>query len=247
MTYQHFAYIYDELMVDVPYHAWIEYFQRNIKETSNDSRVLDLACGTGSLSIPLAKLGFEVTGLDLSSEMLSVAEEKARRDQVSITFLQQNMTELSGLEAFDYIVCFCDSLNYLEDEEEVNRTFARVYDQLKPGGIFMFDVHSVHKMENVFKNQTFFSNEENISYIWNCYEGEDPYSVEHDLTFFIKDSKENVYNRFDETHFQRSFPAHLYEAWLKEAGFTNISISADFETEFNTGNHERIFFCCQKK
>jgi SAM-dependent methyltransferase len=247
MTYQNFAYIYDDLMKDVPYDAWINFFQRNIQGNRNKGKVLDVACGTGTLSIPLAKMGFNVTGLDLSSEMLSVADEKARREQVSLTLLEQNMTELSGLGVFDYIICFCDSINYLTSEEDVILTLKGIYDSLKPNGIFMFDIHSTQKIEAVFKGQTYVSNEEDVSYIWNCFEGVDSYSVEHELTFFVKDQTYGTYNRFDETHFQRTFPINTYKSWLEEIGFSHITISSDFKDDLNQEYSERIFFSCQKK
>lgn len=247
MTYQHFAHIYDFLMKDVPYEQWIEYFKRNSNEMRQGTRLLDLACGTGSISIPLAKMGFHVTGVDLSPEMLSVADEKARMENLPLTFLEMNMSELSGIGLFDYIVCFCDSINYLENEKEVMATFKGVYDSLEKDGYFMFDVHSIQKMELIFKDQTFVNNEEDVSYIWNCFEGEYPYSVEHELTFFVRDEETNMYDRYDEIHNQRTFPIEQYEKWLRDVGFSMIDITSDFGTTLNHDQNERIFFCCQKK
>jgi SAM-dependent methyltransferase len=248
MTYQHFAYIYDKLMKDVPYPKWLEFFS-NKKDLFNidGKNVLDLACGTGSLSIPLAKLGFNVVGVDLSSEMLTVAEEKARNENITITFFQQDMSDLSGFEGFDYVVCFCDSINYLKNENDVIETFNTVYNTLNHNGLFMFDVHSIEKIQEVFLDQTFVSNEEDVSYIWNCFEGEYDYSVEHELTFFVKDSNTNMYERYDEIHEQRTFPIEFYRNLLEKSGFTSIQISSDFQGNLNSSSNERIFFCCQKK
>jgi ubiquinone/menaquinone biosynthesis C-methylase UbiE len=246
MTYQYFAYLYDELMKDVPYQAWMDYITSRIQQ--KNQHVLDLACGTGSLSIPLSKMGFHVTGADLSAEMLAVADEKARAEQAVITLLQQDMTDLSelGSESFDTIICFCDSLNYLPDEQAVSQTFKGVYELLKPNGAFMFDVHSIEKIENVFINQTFVSTDELVSFIWNCFEGDDPHSVEHELTFFVKNEEQSLYDRYDELHIQRTYPINFYEALLKEIGFSNIEITSDFENSLSSGSKERIFFCCKK-
>ncbi|KAA0549340.1 class I SAM-dependent methyltransferase [Bacillus sp. BGMRC 2118] len=247
MTYQHFAHIYDFLMKDVPYDKWVTYFKSRAKEMRAGAHLLDLACGTGTLSVPFSKLGLNVTGVDLSTEMLSVADEKARKENVPVTFLQMNMTEISGMGTFDYIVCFCDSLNYLKRDEEIIETFKGVYDSLDPNGTFMFDVHSVHKMEYIFKDQTFVDNDEDVSYIWNCFEGEYPLSVEHELTFFVRDEETDLYERFDEVHYQRTFMIEQYEKWLREVGFTSIEISSDFKSTLHEPQNERIFFCCQKK
>jgi ubiquinone/menaquinone biosynthesis C-methylase UbiE len=247
MTYQHFAYLYDDLMKDVPYHAWIDYMTHRVQQ--NNQHVLDLACGTGALSIPLAKMGFQVTGVDLSAEMLAVADEKARTEQAGITLLQQDMTDLSelGSESFDTIICFCDSLNYLTDEQAVIQTFRGVYELLKPNGAFMFDVHSIEKIETIFINQTFVSTDEKVSFIWNCFEGDESHSVEHELTFFVKNEDQSLYGRYDELHIQRTYPIDFYEGLLKEVGFSNIDITSDFENNLSSDQKERIFFCCHKK
>lgn len=233
-------------MKDVPYDSWLEYFLNRIPTENRKGRVLDLACGTGSLSIPMAKMGFQVTGMDLSSEMLSVADEKARAEHVSINFLQKDMSNLDGTELYEDIVCFCDSINYLKDEEAVKSTFRGVYDSLVSEGRFMFDVHSIEKIESIFQGKTFVSNDEEISFIWNCFEGEFPYSVEHELTFFVNDSDHSLYKRYDELHFQRTYPIEMYKTWLKDVGFSSIEITADFNP-LDNNDKERIFFFCKKK
>ncbi|MFD1736640.1 class I SAM-dependent DNA methyltransferase [Bacillus salitolerans] len=250
MTYQHFAYIYDDLMKDVPYSNWITYFldsQRLYDLTNNQQKILDLGCGTGSISIPLAQRGYDVTGVDISSEMLTVAEEKARKQGLSITFYEQDMSDLSLDVTYDFIICFCDSLNYLTDEQAVIQTFENAYKHLNHGGLFLFDVHSIEKVQNIFQDQTFVSSEEDVAYIWNCFAGEHPYSVEHELSFFVKELHTNLYKRYDELHLQRTFPINQYQEWLEHGGFNNIIITSDFQNELSTMNRERILFSCQKK
>ncbi|WP_246940545.1 class I SAM-dependent DNA methyltransferase [Bacillus pinisoli] len=247
MTYQHFASFYDRLMNNVPYHLWLEYFDRRIHSTNQ--KVLDLGCGTGAIAIPLAQKGFQVTGLDLSEEMLTIADEKARKEQVDIHFLQQSMTDLSLLPAhiFDTIICFCDSLNYLTDEQDVIKTVKGVHHLLKPGGAFMFDVHSIEKIEKIFLDQTFVSTDDDISFIWNCFEGDEPYSIDHELSFFVYQKETGLYERFDEVHSQRTFSVDYYKQLLEQLGFINIEISSDFQEQLSTGEKERIFFSCIKK
>lgn len=246
MSYQHFALLYDELMMDAPYDNWLQLVMKNIKKYGNGGkRLLDLGCGTGTLSIPLSIQGYNVTGIDLSEEMLAIAQTKSMEAGVQISFFQQDMKELEGFEPFDVIGIFCDSLNYLRTEQDVEDTFKNIYDHLIPGGILLFDVHSIYKIESIFIDQTYFSNEEEISYIWNCTRGEQPHSVEHDLTFFVKENDYSYY-RYDEVHYQRTFEIDTYRQWLENAGFEIMEVSADFTEEKPTDKSERIFFTAKK-
>lgn len=245
MSYQHFALLYDELMMDAPYENWLQFIMKNITKYGNGGkRLLDLGCGTGTLSIPLSVQGYNVTGIDLSEEMLAIAQAKSTDAGVQIAYFQQDMRELEGFEPFDIIGVFCDSLNYLRTEQDVELTFKNIFDHLLPGGLFLFDVHSIYKMDNIFIGQSYCSNEEEISYIWNCFAGEQPHSVEHELTFFVKEN--DLYYRYDEVHYQRTFIVDTYQQWLEKTGFELLAISADFTEEKPVENSERIFFIVRK-
>ncbi|WP_042458603.1 class I SAM-dependent DNA methyltransferase [Neobacillus dielmonensis] len=247
MSYEQFAYLYDELMKDAPYDEWVRFTNEKLNQYNvTGHRILDLACGTGELSIRFAKQGFQVTGVDLSNEMLAVAQAKADREGVKVPLYQQNMAELEGPGTFDVVGIYCDSLNYLESEEEVQDTFMRVFDHLEHGGLFIFDVHSLYKITNIFMDQTFAYNDEAISYIWNSFPGEAPYSVEHELSFFVLDQASGKYDRYDELHTQRTYPPEQYASWLSQAGFKLLEINADFEHTVPQSESERIFFIAQK-
>lgn len=247
MSYEKFAFLYDALMQEAPYDQWVAFTENKLKEYGLDGRrMLDLACGTGELSIRFAQKGFEVTGVDLSAEMLSVAQMKIEEKGLSIPLFQQDMAELEGLGPFDFVTIYCDSLNYLQTEEQVKKTFSRVYDSLKTGGALFFDVHSVVKISNGFIDQTFTLNEDELAYIWNSFPGEYPNSVEHELSFFVLDEQSGKYDRFDELHFQRTYPIEQYVAWLEEAGFQQIELTADFTNQQPHPDSERIFFSARK-
>ncbi len=247
MSYGEFAYLYDILMEDVPYERWVDWVKSAAAEHQAGNRILDLACGTGELSVRLSEAGFDVSGVDLSDDMLAVAHAKAQENGLSIPFFQQDMTELEQLGEFDMIGIFCDSLNYLPDEQSVGKTFAASYRHLKQGGLFLFDVHSIYKMDHVFSKSPFTYVSDDISYIWDCSPGEAPYSVEHDLTFFALDDASGRYDRFDEMHYQRTYPVQIYEALLEKAGFRLLSVTGDFGLEPPGESHERLFFTAQKK
>ncbi|MFC4320851.1 class I SAM-dependent DNA methyltransferase [Litchfieldia salsa] len=247
MSYERFAYLYDRLMEDVPYEKWLDFLQKKIEQYSHRKMdiILDLACGTGEISVPLSQLGFQVVAIDLSDDMLSVANEKAAEANQQIMFYQQNMTELEGLPQFDVIVIFCDSLNYLSTSEEVIKTFQHVKKYLKEDGLFLFDVHSIYKMNHLFLNQTYVGTEDDVSFIWNCFPGSAEHSVEHELSFFVLDEETSMYERFDEVHYQRTFPIEEYEKWLTDLGFEVLEINGDFDQHV-TNESERIFYTAKK-
>jgi SAM-dependent methyltransferase len=247
VSYGPFSYIYDRLMSHAPYGKWLEYVRKEKSRFQvSGSRLLDLACGTGELSIRLIEEGFQVTGVDLSDSMLAVAAIKASEKGVSLPLFQQDMSRLEGLQTFDIVTIFCDSLNYLPSENEVRETFRRVHGHLDDGGLFLFDVHSIFQMTHGFANRTFTYNEEEIAYIWQSYPGKARYSVDHELTFFVLDDMTGQYERIDERHHQRTFPAEQYAAWLEKAGFRILRVTADFTDDPPLETSKRIFFTCQK-
>jgi len=239
MTYQRFAHVYDRLMTDIPYGEYVKWVQRNAP-TDRFKRLLDIGCGTGTLSMLFHKAGYEVTGTDLSEEMLSVAQERFIKIGADIPLIAQSMHELEGFSEYDIAVIAIDSLNYLHHGEEVEETFNRVYEALQPGGHLFLDVHSVYKMDHLFLDGPFVYDDEELSYIWFTEEGEEPHSVYHDLTFYTKQSNQ-LYERFEENHFQRTFPVDSYVQWLNDAGFSAISLTADWSDAPPTTDSERIF------
>ncbi|WP_174730093.1 class I SAM-dependent DNA methyltransferase [Mesobacillus harenae] len=247
MSYGGFANLYDTLMQDIPYDDWVSLVMKQLETYQiTGGRLMDLACGTGELSIRFAQAGFDVTGIDLSGDMLAIAQSKTADHNLSVQYFQQNMAELEGFDEHDIIGIFCDSLNYLEKESDIVSTFNGVFRHLRDDGLFIFDVHSLYKMNHIFMDETFTMKDENISYIWDCFPGVEPDSVEHDLSFFALDSSTGKYSRIDELHFQRTFSVERYSNWLEQAGFKVLEISADFESKVPEPDSERIFITARK-
>ncbi len=246
MNYEKFAYLYDQLMVDAPYEEWVSFVLKVIEINEMDGqKLLDVGCGTGNIAIPLSKHGFSVTAVDLSEEMLFVAQQKSESEGTKVKFFQQDMRHLESLGLFDTAISLCDTINYLTDESDVVSTFQRVFEHLEQNGLFIFDVHSPFKINSMYKGNTYAYNGEDISYIWECFEGEKSDSVEHDLSFFVQ-TDEGLYERFDELHKQRTYPLSFYENALKESGFEILSITSDFSVETFSENAERWFFVAKK-
>ncbi|MFC7060700.1 methyltransferase domain-containing protein [Halobacillus seohaensis] len=241
MSYQQMAEVYDELMKDAPYDQWVAWTKHMIEKYGpRTQQMLDLGCGTGEITTRLSA-DFQLTGVDLSAEMLSVASSKERSDQVR--WLRQDIAQLEGLYGFDCVISYCDVINYITDESQLTSVFSHVNTALNDQGLFMFDVHSVdHILENLY-GQTFAEVYDELSYIWFCDPNETEFSITHDLTFFLQ--KGNLYDRFDETHYQKGYPIDVLKKLLKQTGFVIERISSDFSCdESYEGN--RIFFVCRK-
>ncbi|WP_318615108.1 class I SAM-dependent methyltransferase [Sporosarcina sp. YIM B06819] len=243
-SYTEFAAVYDELMTDIPYDAYVELLDEAAGGIAG-KRLLDIGCGTGLLSVKLAKQGAQVTGIDLSADMLAIAEKRARALSLPVQFIEQPMQQLTGFSGYDIAVIAIDSLNYLADKEDVQSTFRHIYASLAVGGALVFDVHSTYKTDVIFMEGPFTFDDGRIAYIWETEEGEQPHSVDSELAFFIQQDN-GLYSRFDEVHSQRTFEVHDYVEMLTEAGFSMERIFADWEDEPPHEESERIFFQVRK-
>nr|WP_241433550.1 class I SAM-dependent methyltransferase [Listeria floridensis] len=208
MSYEFFPTIYDELMDAELYDAWADFAKRHLPQDAVS--LLDLASGTGEFAVRMALSGYQVSGLDLSSEMVRVAKEKFTAIELNVPIVEADMRSFHVTEPVDAVTCFCDSLNYLEEEDDVIATFSAVYEALKPGGYFLFDVHSVYKIEVGFRDYSYGDSDPYISTIWNSFPGAYPHSVEHELSFFVE-QEDGSYQRKDELHKERTFAVEDYK------------------------------------
>lgn len=243
-SYSAFAAIYDELMNDIPYDAYVELLDLASTGVSG-KKVLDIGCGTGLLSAMLAKKGAHVTGIDLSAEMLEVASQRAESLSLDITFIEQPMQRLEVEDTFDAAIISIDSLNYVIKQQDVLETFRRIYGALRTDGVLLFDVHSVFKMDEIFLEGPFVFDNRSITYVWQTAPGDQEHSIYSELAFFVK-QQDGSYHRFDEVHMQRSFAVPVYVHMLEEAGFKIERIFADWEDEAPEEESERIFFQVRK-
>ncbi|MFX3674446.1 MAG: class I SAM-dependent methyltransferase [Paenisporosarcina sp.] len=239
-SYTDFARLYDALMTDIPYDQYVAKVLSSFGNPKGKS-LLDIGCGTGILSEKFALEGLSVQALDLSEDMLAVAEQRFQNSKMDIPLYCMSMTEMTGIEDLDVAIIAIDSLNYLESETDVKETFSAVYASLKKGGHFFFDVHSTYKMDELFLNGPFTFEDDNLAYIWYTEKGENPHSVYHDLTFFVKNDN-GLYERFEESHFQQSFDEQHYRTWLNETGFSTIQVQADWTSKCPSATSERLFF-----
>ncbi|MCG5103108.1 class I SAM-dependent DNA methyltransferase [Oceanobacillus alkalisoli] len=247
MAYGRMAEIYDHLMNHAPYDKWVDFTEEIIRSSDIDvKRIADLGCGTGEITTRLATKGYEMVGVDYSAEMLSYAEHKSSTNMITIDWLHQDIRELSGLTGYDLAISYCDVINYITEPADISQTFQHVFDMLKRGGLFLFDVHHLPFIMDFYVNETFAEVTDEVSYIWFCIPGEEVGEMYHDLTFYyLQDGK---YERFDEEHHQRTFSIKFYKEILQRIGFENVKVYADFEVNDENIDDDtaRIFFSATK-
>lgn len=242
-TYETFASVYDAIMDDSLYDQWTDFSLRHFPK--GKKKLLELACGTGIQSIRFKEAGFDVTGLDLSREMLDLAQKRSQKAGLDIPFLEGNMLDLSSLGQFDMVTCYSDSICYMEDEVEVGQVFQEVYQHLNEGGVFLFDVHSTYQMDEVFPGYSYHENAEDFAFVWDTYADEPPHSIVHELTFFVQE-EDGRFSRVDEIHEERTYDLLTYDVLLEQAGFKKVKVYADFEDKEPTETSARWFFVAEK-
>ncbi|MBF0787827.1 MULTISPECIES: class I SAM-dependent methyltransferase [unclassified Streptococcus] len=242
-AYEMFASVYDAIMDDSLYDQWTAFSLRHFPKEK--TKLLELACGTGIQSIRFKEAGFDVTGLDLSREMLDIAQKRSQEAGLVIPFLEGNMLDLSSLGCFDMVTCYSDSLCYMEDEIEVGQVFQEVYHHLNEGGRFLFDVHSTYQMDEIFPGYSYHENAEDFAFVWDTYADEAPHSIVHELTFFVQE-EDGRFIRVDEIHEERTYDLLTYDVLLEQAGFKNIKVYADFEDKEPVETSARWFFVAEK-
>ena len=239
-NYSTFAEKYDKLFNDDMYQSWATYVEKNTKP----GRLLDLGGGAGRLAVLLSQKKYKVDVLDISTEMLALAQDHAREADVDVNLLQADMREWSDWQySYPTIVSFADALNYLPNLEDFKATINQVHAHLETGGQFLFDVITPYQV-NVLYDNYFYNNdddEDNI-FMWTSYPGEEKNSVDHDLKFFVYDESIDGFKILREIHHEQTYQLDIYQRELLAAGFTNITISADFGHKEINDTTERWFF-----
>lgn len=245
--YTAFAAVYDRLMDQVDYEAWAGHYTALMREMGVPSkgRCVECACGTGSLTLPLRRSGLQMTGVDLSEEMLSRAMEKAGAAGLSIPFIRQDMTALSVPRKVDCVLSTCDGVNYLTEPEQAKRFFAAAFRALKPGGALIFDVSTPEKLEKTLGDHTLFCDEEDVAYIWQNRYQEKAATVQLRLTVFVR-RPDGAFDRFTEEQRQRAHSREELFSWLKEAGFEDLRIFGRMRMTAPRAGDDRWHLCARK-
>ncbi len=237
--YNEFANIYDLVMRDTPYDAWVSYYKAVFEKFhKNPKLILDLGCGTGNITERMAREGYDMIGLDSSVTMLSRAREK----NSEILYLNMDMTDFELYGTVDAIVSALDCVNYIQ--EDIDKLFALVYNYLNPGGLFIFDINSAYKLRSLFGNETLVCDEEDFYYVWEN-------ELEDDLchfyiSFFMKE-EDGRYVRCDEWQTQRIYTVEELKTAAERAGLSVVGVYDSLTFLPPEENSERIFFVVEKK
>lgn len=243
-AYTGFAQVYDLFMDNVPYVQWSEYLISLLKSYGvEDGLVLDLGCGTGKMTRLLSDAGYDMIGVDSSEEMLEIATEA---EQEEILYLCQDMREFELYGTVAAVVSVCDSMNYILEEEELLTVFRLVNNYLDPGGVFIFDLNTLYKYRELLGEQTICENREDASFIWENFYDEEEQINEYDLTLFVQEES-GLYQKFEETHFQRGYELLTIRRLLEAAGMEYVTAYDAFTREEPREDSERIYVIAREK
>lgn len=280
-AYTDFALVYDTFMDETPYEEWAQYIVELLHEYGDDSlsdrepnanlrqernTILDLGCGTGTLTELLARKGYDMIGVDNAQEMLQIAMDKRAQSGLDILYLLQDMREFELYGTVGAVISVCDSLNYLLEEEDILQTFRLVNNYLFPQGIFIFDFNTVYKYATVIGDATIAENREECSFIWENYYHEEEEINEYDLTIFVRENAdlksggdalssekgqesanhEALFRKFQETHYQRGYRLDQMLRLVEQSGLQFLeAIDADTHGTV-TDESERIYIVARK-
>ena len=245
--YTGFAEVYDTLMNDVHYGAWADMYARMMTAYGipRNAKVCECACGTGSLTLPLQQLGYEMMGIDLSQEMLWQAAQKARKAGFGIPFIRQDMRQLRLHRPVDAVLATCDGVNYLTSEEDVKAFFTAAHQNLLPGGALCFDCSTRHKLEETMGDSFFGEERDGAAVLWQNKLNRESHVLSMDVTFFVRE-EDGRYRRFREQHRQRAHSQQELTQWLTDSGFEHIRVYGERRMDAPKDDDLRIHVTAQK-
>ncbi len=235
---------YDALMAGVPYLLWTNYIDEILRRLDYAPRtVLDVACGTGSVSEILAARGFDVTGVDIAPDMIEVAKKKALCTESDVEYHVSDAAEMDLGRQFDLAISLFDSLNYITDEDQLRRAVKRVGEHVKQGGLFIFDVNTEYALAHGFFNQTNLASYP--KYVWTSSYDHATRICTVKMVFEVEDDGER--RQFHETHVQKGYTLAELDGMLWDAGFETVERFHAYKFKQPTRRSDRVFFVARKK
>jgi SAM-dependent methyltransferase len=247
-AYTGFAEVYDLFMDNIPYEEWGAYLKGLLKEYGiEDGLVMELGCGTGSMTEILAGAGYDMIGIDYSEEMLEIAREKKETSGHDILYLCQDMREYELYGTVRAIVSVCDSMNYVLEEESIEHILhMAATSYLDYGGLFIFDLNTEYKYREILGEQTIAENRDEGSFIWENYYDEEQMINEYMLTLFIRE-EDGRYRKYEEEHYQRAYTLAHIRTLVERSGLKLLHIYDAFTREPAKADSERVYVICQRK
>lgn len=240
-AYTGFALVYDTFMDNIPYEEWGKYLEELLHEYGVTGGImLDIGCGTGTLTELMAKKGYDMIGIDYSEEMLDLALEKKEHSGEDILYLHQDMREFELYGTVNATISICDSINYITEDDELQKVFQLVNNYLDPKGIFIFDFNTVYKYKEVLGESTIAENREECSFIWDNYYYEDERMNEYELSLFLKE-EDGRYRKFEETHYQKAYDLCDIKRLVTRSGLEYVTAYDAFTKNAPHDKSERIY------
>ncbi len=247
-AYTSFAAVYDEFMDNIPYEEWAVYLKELLNEYGvKDGLLLDLGCGTGTMTEILAESGYDMIGIDNAEDMLEIAMDKRAESGHDILYLLQDMREFELYGTVGGIVSICDSVNYITEEEDLVEVFRLANNYLDPKGVFIFDFNTVYKYQEILGDRTIAEDRDDCSFIWDNYYYEDEQINEYQLSLFIKEEDTDLYRKYQETHFQRAYDLETMKGLVEESGLEYITAYDAFTRNAPTETSERIYVIARER
>lgn len=246
MIYNSFAYVYDTFMEGTPYEKWagnIEYlFTRfGIKP----DLILELGCGTGNITIPLAKRGYEMIGIDFSVDMLNIAREKAFLNKLDILLLNQDMREFELYGTVDACISLCDSMNYIINPEDFVKVLKLVKNYLNPGGYFIFDLNTECMFELMHKQASFGEARESSAFVCANSYNKKTNIMEYIIDVFYDADNSGRYERFSETHYEKAYTTDEIVKYITASGLTLAGVFGE-DLKKPKDACKRLYIACVK-
>ena len=245
-AYTGFAEVYDVFQDNVPYEEWCSYVTGLLKEYQvMDGLVLDLGCGTGSLTGLMARSGYDMIGIDNSGEMLQIAMNKRNASGLDILYLLQDMRGFELYGTVKAVISICDSMNYIMEYQELVEVFRLVNNYLDPKVVFIFDLNTEYKYRELLADNTFAEDREESSFIWNNFYDEEDKVNEYDLTLFVKEGE--LYRKFEETHYQRAYGLDQIQQAISDGGMEFVAAYDACTRNPVQQDSERIYVIAREK
>ena len=243
-AYNALADSYDRLTGDVPYEAVVDFYRQILRREGIAPRTaVDLACGTGSVAVLLAQAGMRVTAVDMSEQMLCIAQQKTQDMENPPFFVCQRLENLFLPKAVDLAVCALDSINYITNPDNCSKAIKRIYRALNPGGCFIFDVNTPYKLR-MMDDQVFLDEDENVYCVWRGEFDEQTNILSYAMDLFQRQG--SLWQRSFELHEEYAYTTEQLTQFLRDAGFTGIEVFADRRLEDPLGEEMRIYFKARK-
>lgn len=246
-SYGKFAKVYDMFQDNINYREWADYLVDTLKSDGiRDGLVLELGCGTGTVTELLAEAGYDMIGIDNSEEMLAEAMEKKVESGHDILYLLQDMQDFELYGTVRAVVSVCDSLNYITEEEDLEYVFALVNNYLDPGGLFVFDMNTVYKYQIMIGDATIAENREDGSFIWeNSFDPETGINI-YELALFLP-REDGLYEKCEEVHYQRAYTVDKIKELIKKAGMELVAVYDAYTKEPAREDSGRLTFIAREK